>query len=270
MHGASYGYSPSPSSAASLHACACATHEHHMPCTGDLERARQARQQFTDVVEFLQKEGDNKGPVDIDSLEEELWLGLQSNVKLRMQTTEKFAVQDSIGVSGFSWDDARMQIQSNRYPRSLNSLRCDHDVLENMLILWLVRFWEESTIVRPVMCACRPICHLKDIISLGNNDLDSVDTAKDHPHLLQYFGLCTLGFDFDGTIDVVVTHRQAIALGKPERGLRLLFDLREIVTESDIIRAQAKVLLANLLSPEQRPALVSSKHLKPVQSACLW
>ena len=116
----------------------------------------------------------------------------------------------------------------------------------------------------PVMCVCRAICHLKNIISLGDRDsfdgMDWVEAAEQHPHLLMYYGLSTLGFDCDGTTDLAVANKSAIRVSKPELGLQLLFDLRKTITESDVMRAQARVLLGNLLSPDQRPALVNPKR----------
>ncbi len=123
------------------------------------------------------------------------------------------------------------------------------------------------------MCVCRAVCHLKNIISLGDSGtftrIDWVDTVEEHPRLLLYYGLSTLGFEFDGTTDLAVANKSAIRVGKPELGLRLLFDLRKTITKSDIMKAQARVLLGNLLSPDQRPMMVSPRELMLVPSFLL-
>ncbi len=90
-----------------------AAHKYIVSCTDDPERAQRARQQFIDLVQFMQKAAERKAPVNIDNLEEALWRELQSTLKLQKQAAKKFAVPDSIRVSKFSWDDACMSSQAN-------------------------------------------------------------------------------------------------------------------------------------------------------------
>ena len=101
---------------------------------------------------------------------------------------------------------------------------------------------------------------------LANRDFAWVEIGKDQPPLLRYGGAVTLGRDYDGTTDAAVANCSAIRAGQPERGLQLLFDVRSLVTAADVTKAQARVLLGNLLSPEERTTLVSPRKLMHVSS----
>jgi len=102
--------------------------------------------------------------------------------------------------------------------------------------------------------------HLRQIISLGSRRTEWVDAGNHHPHLLSYDGLETLGRNFRGTTDVLVADSSAVRALQPELRMRLLFELKKGVVNSDVIRAQASLVLANLLSPDTRPMMVSLEH----------
>lgn len=87
-----------------------------------------------------------------------------------------------------------------------------------------------------------------------------MDAANRHPQLLSYDGRETLGRNFKGTTDVLVADRAAIRARQPGLGMRLLFELKKKLADSDVIQAQASLLLANLHSPETRPMMVSLEH----------
>lgn len=118
-----------------------------------------------------------------------------------------------------------------------------------------------------LMCMYRYMPHLRKIINLGSRSTEWVDAANRHPQLLSYDGLETLGRNFRGTTDVLVANRSAVRALQPERGMRLLFELKKEVTKSDVIKAQARLLLANLHSPDSRPMMVSLEH---GQSHIVW
>lgn len=129
------------------------------------------------------------------------------------------------------------------------------------------------------VCIHRYLPHLRKSISLGGRDMDWVNAAK-HPQLLTYYsGSETLGRKFKGTTDVVLADRMAIRTFQPERGLRLLFELKKAVEKADVIQAQASMLLANVHSPELRPMMVSPDpslsqvrvlRLTCLQSCIVW
>ena len=81
--------------------------------------------------------------------------------------------------------------------------------------------------------------------------------AASDPQLLSFDGLETLGFNFRGTTDVLVATRAAIRNDVPNKRMLLLFELKKKVTTSAVYQASIKVLLANLHSPETKPAMVS-------------
>ena len=98
--------------------------------------------------------------------------------------------------------------------------------------------------------------HLSKNISIDNRLNGWVDVAR-HLQLLSFDGKETLGFNFKGTTDVLVATRAAIRCLAPNLKMRLLFTLKKNVTESAIYQAQLSLLLANLHSPETKPAMVS-------------
>ena len=89
-----------------------------------------------------------------------------------------------------------------------------------------------------------------------------MDAANLNPYLLSYDGLETLGRTFRGTTDVVVADRVAVRTRCPQMGLRVLFKLKKAITDSDVVPARARVLLANLHSPDNRPVMVSPQPVK--------
>ena len=92
---------------------------------------------------------------------------------------------------------------------------------------------------------------------MGNGVLEWVDAAKQYPNLLSYDSSQTLGYDFRGTADFLLTEKGACICFKPMLGMRLLLDISKEVTYRKLIQAQAKLLLANLHVPERRPVMVS-------------
>lgn len=98
--------------------------------------------------------------------------------------------------------------------------------------------------------------HLEQHISLDSRMLGWVDAAKDQD-LLSFAGSETLGFNFKGTTDVLVAIREAIKDLLPNRGMLLLIELKKQLTSTAVLQAQARLLLANLHSPETRPVMVS-------------
>ena len=110
-----------------------------------------------------------------------------------------------------------------------------------------------------VVCVCRYIPHLKGIIKL-RQDTDWVDAAHDYPELLSYHGKQLLGYNFEGTTDVLVAKRSAIRAHLPVKGARVLFDLRKHVTDSDLVHAQVRTVLANLHAQAEKPVVVSFPH----------
>ena len=108
--------------------------------------------------------------------------------------------------------------------------------------------------------SCRLLHHLTSIIDLGQGDVEWVDAAKTYPHLLCYYGLEDLGQNFTGTTDMLVADRSAVRAHAPPLGMRVLFHVTKEVADSDHIQAEAKLLISNLLSPEERPVMVSCLH----------
>ncbi len=98
--------------------------------------------------------------------------------------------------------------------------------------------------------------HLRRAVSLSS-ETDWVDAANEHPHMLSYDGVETLGCSFKGTTDVLVATRSAIRAFKPWLGICLLFGLKKKLSEPDVREAEACLLLANIHSTEIRPVMVS-------------
>ncbi len=107
------------------------------------------------------------------------------------------------------------------------------------------------------VCLRRCISHLKEILRLGHRDMEWVDAAKEYPDLLSYYGRETLGANFTGAPDLLAASRSAIKAHQPEKGMHLLIDVWKTVGRSEMARAQAKLLLANVHSPDTKPAMVS-------------
>ncbi len=82
-----------------------------------------------------------------------------------------------------------------------------------------------------------------------------MNAGKDYPGLLSCH---TLGYNISATTDVLALDLSAIRAGLPQTGIRLLMDIRQAIAACDVNRAQARLLLGNLHSPESRPALVRS------------
>ena len=113
--------------------------------------------------------------------------------------------------------------------------------------------------LHPVVCVCRFIPHLQKLIELGGEESEWVDATRD-PQLLSYAGLANLGYNFEASTDVLVATRSAVRAHRPEMGARVLFDIRRVVTGAEIIDAEARLLLANLHAPDEKPVMVSSVH----------
>ena len=110
-----------------------------------------------------------------------------------------------------------------------------------------------------VVRVCRFIPHLKQIIELVGEDSEWVDATR-NPQLLDYPALQTLGFDFEGTTDVLVAERSAVRAHQPEKGARVLLDIRRTITGSEIVDAEARLVLANLHAPNEKPIMVRSAN----------
>ena len=91
-------------------------------------RGREATEQVLAALETLREAGASRTPMYIDSLETGEWLETQHIAKLRTSIAPDFAVSvpvalsDSIDVSSFSWDDAAMRAQPDRYHSCLKFL----------------------------------------------------------------------------------------------------------------------------------------------------
>ena len=109
------------------------------------------------------------------------------------------------------------------------------------------------------MCVRRFGPHIKDIIKLGREDVEWVDAAQD-PELLSYPGMRKFGYNCKGTTDLLVAKRSAVKAHHPEKGARMLFDLRPTVTDADLRHAEVRALLASLHAPAKKPVVVSSIH----------
>lgn len=94
---------------------------------------------------------------------------------------------------------------------------------------------------------------------LDGEDSEWVDATR-NPQLLDYSALQTLGFDFEGTTDVLVAERSAVRAHQPEKGARVLFDIRMTITGSEIVDAEARLVLANLHAPNEKPIMVRSAN----------
>ncbi len=92
------------------------------------------------------------------------------------------------------------------------------------------------------MCLCKYIVHLKKIIDLpeGDADLEWVDVASEEPHLLSFDSLDTLGYDFRGTVDVLLRDKKARACLEPMLGMYLLLDLSKEVSKCNIALMSSK------------------------------
>ena len=110
------------------------------------------------------------------------------------------------------------------------------------------------------MVVRRFIPYIKTIISLGKEGTEWVDAARDHPDLLSLFGMETFRHNFTATTDLLVSKSLAIRAHRPEKGAQVLFDIRKEVTEAHSIQAEARLVLANLHAPAERPVMVSCIH----------
>ena len=118
------------------------------------------------------------------------------------------------------------------------------------------------------MCVCRFIPHLKNLIELGGEDSEWVDATGD-PHLLSYAGLRKLGFNFKASTDILVAKRITVRAHQPGKGARVLFDIRRAVTGADIVDAEAKLVLANLHAPDEKPIMMRPAHsLRALKFSC--
>ncbi|CAL5225921.1 g8713 [Coccomyxa viridis] len=93
--------------------------------------------------------------------------------------------------------------------------------------------------------ADRFIPYLKGIFDLGSTDRVWVDAAGSYPNLLDAETKELLGTDFvDSTTDVAVIKGSAIRAGRPEKGLVLLFDIRQHLqgTPDDFAPSKTRVL----------------------------
>ena len=126
-------------------------------------------------------------------------------------------------------------------------------------------------VVHPVARVRRPIDHLREIIPTGSGETEWVDAAQDYPELLSG---PMLGYNItSATTDVLASERSAVSAGSPQTSMRLLMDIRRTITRSDVDKAQARLLLGNLRSPESRPVMVRSPLVFPLalcaQRSCL-
>ncbi len=108
--------------------------------------------------------------------------------------------------------------------------------------------------------SCSLIHHLKSIIDLGHGDAEWVDAAKDYPHLLCYYGLEDFDQNLTGTTDLLVADCSAVKARVPQLGMRVLFHVTKEIKDLDHTQAEARLLLANLLSAEERPMVVGLLH----------
>ena len=65
---------------------------------------------------------------------------------------------------------------------------------------------------------------------------------------------------------VSLTHRA----GRPEKGLVLLFDIRQHLTPEDVYSSRTRLLLANLHSPEEKPVVVGLINLAETSSSSCY
>ncbi len=87
-----------------------------------------------------------------------------------------------------------------------------------------------------------------------------MDAAHDHPELLSYHGMHALGYNIEGTTDVLVATSSAVAARLPVKGAQALFDVRKRVMDADLICAEVRLVLANLHAPDEQPVVVSLAH----------
>ncbi len=89
-----------------------------------------------------------------------------------------------------------------------------------------------------------------------------MNTAADFPHLLDFDAHETpLGITFeDFTAEVAFITTSALMAGQPQRGLVVLFDIHQHIEGNIPYAARAKLLLANMKSPDTRPVIVSLAH----------
>ena len=216
-----------------------------------------AHQQLQALFDALQEQKKEKPAVSISSIKTDTWLEVQSTAKLSFRIVEDLPASALKYTEAFGWDDRNERAQSDRYDYWMSLLAaqpypwvticiCDH--------LWPCSAF---ALMRHLVGMNRYIPHLRQTISLGSRSTDWVDAANRHPQLLSYDGLETLGRNFRGTTDVLVANRSAIRARQPGLGMRLLFKLKKVIKDSDVIHAQASLLLANLHSPDTRPMLVS-------------
>ena len=102
----------------------------------------------------------------------------------------------------------------------------------------------------------RYMTHLADMIKLSSRNMKWVDGNK-HPGMLDYPGADIFGINFKGQPNVVAALRPAVEDGTPNRGLRLILELRRRIAQSNAFQAYEIVLAANLHCPDLAPIVVS-------------
>ena len=101
----------------------------------------------------------------------------------------------------------------------------------------------------------RYLPHLRNTIGLSNRKLDWVDAAKD-ARMLNTNCSETLGRDFRGTTDVIITERSAIKVHHPQSAIHAAFELKKKVAHDDSYQAKATLLCCNIHSPKTKPVVV--------------
>ncbi|CAL5227940.1 g10987 [Coccomyxa viridis] len=175
---------------------------------------------YDQFIRLLQKEAQRKAaPVSMGRLDTRQWLEMQRAAPLRIAVAEALPVTAAPAVPDYVWVDS------------------DY-------------VWVDSDERDPYE---RHIEHLRKVIRLSSGETKWVNAGKDYPGLLSCH---TLGYNISATTDVLALDISAIRAGLPQTGIRLLMDIRQAIAACDVNRAQARLLLGNLHSPESRPALV--------------
>ncbi len=105
--------------------------------------------------------------------------------------------------------------------------------------------------------ADRYMSHMRKYLPMNTQDYQLVDVANHHPTMLSNKSrFKRLGYEFSGTTDVAIVHKQAARLHQPACGLRIVFELKEKPSRENHYQALITLLLSNQLSGRLKPIVI--------------
>ncbi len=196
--------------------------------------------------------------LSIHDIDARMWGKAVSAAQLRKKTQhddEHLPESEYLPEPEFDWEDRDCCADCDRWDACVKLHCCVSYIMGS----WWRMLTLTTAVLQSIVCLCSFISYLEKIIKVGE-DAEWVNAANNYPQLLSYYGMHALGYNLEATTDVLVAKRSAVRAHLPVKGAQVLFDIRKDIADDDLIRAEVRLVLANLHAPAEKPVVVSFAH----------